>query len=219
VKAILLDPEARDMNAINSDTFGKVREPILKLSALMRAAGVQSESGLFLISSTEDPGRSLAQSAMASPSVFNFFRPGYLMPGSKSAAAGLLTPELQIANETSAAGYVNFLSQFMWSGTGRNGYDNARPKADVQLELSVNAQHPLLILSDDPSKFVAELDQRLMYGTMPASLKHDITSAIAALDYRAQPTPTQDQILNTRRMRTWSALLLVAASPDFQIQR
>lgn len=219
VKAILLDPEARDWNATHSDTFGKVREPILKLSALMRAIGVKSESGLFLITTTDDPGRALAQSAMASPSVFNFFRPGYMMPGSKSAAAGLLTPELQIANETSAAGYVNFLAQFMWAGTGRNGYDNAHPKADVQLELSINAQHPLLALSDDPGKLVAELDQRLMYGTMPASLKQDVTSAIAALDYRAQPTPTPDQVLNTRRMRTWSALLLVTTSPDFQIQR
>jgi uncharacterized protein (DUF1800 family) len=219
VKAILLDAEARDMAALRSDTFGKVREPVLKLSALMRAAGVKSESGQFLITTTGDPGRSLAQSAMASPSVFNFYRPGYVLPGSKSAGAGLLTPELQIANETSAAGYVNFLSQFMWSGTGRNGYDNTRPKADVQLELSVNALHPLLLLSDEPGKLVAELDQRLMYGTMPATLRQDITSAIAALDYRAQPIPTPEQILNTRRMRTWSALLLIAASPDFQIQR
>jgi len=89
----------------------------------------------------------------------------------------------------------------------------------VQLELSVNALHPLLLLSDEPGKLVAELDQRLMYGTMPATLRQDITSAIAALDYRAQPIPTPEQILNTRRMRTWSALLLIAASPDFQIQR
>ncbi|MDO9235708.1 MAG: DUF1800 domain-containing protein [Aquabacterium sp.] len=211
VRAILLDPEARDMSAISSNTFGKVREPILRLSALMRSVGVHSDSGLFQITTTEDPGRALGQSALSSPSVFNFFRPGYVKPGSRSAAAGLLTPELQIAAETTAAGYVNFLMEVIQSGAGRYGYDNKAARADVQLLSTIDPNHPLLVQADQATALVEELNQRLMYGTMPAALRATIVGAMSSVTAGSQ--------IETRRARLWSALLLTAASPEFQIQR
>lgn len=219
VEAILLDPEARDMSALSSKTFGKVREPILRFSALLRGVGARSQSGMFLIMTTGDPGESLGQSAMLSPSVFNFFRPGYVLPGSNSGAAGLVAPEMQIASETSAAGYVNFLMQFMWSGTGRNGYDNKSRLADVQLVPTLDSNDPWLALADDPAALAEEINQRLMYGSMPAALKKEIAVAVGSLDFRARPTPTAEQVLNTRRYRLWSALLLTMVSPEFQIQK
>lgn len=219
LKAILLDTEARSASTLQNDRFGKLREPLLKLSAVMRAVGTRSESGLYLITTTADPGQSLGQSAMASPSVFNFFRPAYMHPGSFSAQAKLATPELQIANETSAAGYVNAMTGFMWSGTGRHGFDNKAAKADVQLKANVDAADTFLGMADAPASFVEEINQRLMYGTMPQALKDDIVQAIGSIDYRAKPVATADQITATRRARLWSALLLTAVSPEFQVQR
>jgi hypothetical protein len=206
--AILLDPEARDMAAVNSDTFGKVREPILRLSALLRAFDARSDSGMYLITTTADSGSSLGQSVLWAPSVFNFFRPGYVKPGSLSAAANLVSPELQIATETSVAGYVNFMRQCISNGTGRVG-----------LDYSVHHDNPWLAMTDDPVGLVNELDQRLMYGTMPPALKSEITQAVTALDFRAKPAPTADQIADTRMHRLWSALLLTVASPEFQVQK
>jgi len=219
VSAILLDPEARDMAAVGSTTFGKVREPILRFSALLRAFDARSASGMYLITTTADSGYSLGQSAMWAPSVFNFFRPGYVKPGSQSAAAGLLTPELQIATETSAAGYVNFMRQFISSGTGRHGLDSKATRPDVQLDYNVSANSPWLAMADAPSTLVNEIDQRLMYGSMPAALKSEITQTVAALDFRVQPTPTAAQIADTRTRRLWAALLLTVASPEFQVQK
>ncbi len=216
VSAILLDPEARDMSALNSNTFGKVREPVLRFSALLRAFDARSDSGQYLIKSTAE---SLGQSALASPSVFNFFRPGYVKPGSASAALGLVTPELQIATETNAAAYVNFMTGLIWSGTGRAGLDNRAKRGDVQLDYNINPNNPWLAMADEPAAMVEEINQRLMYGTMPGALKTEITQAISAVDFKAKPVATPDQIAGTRQYRLWSALLLTVASPEFQVQK
>src|SRR4029077_15379696 len=63
------------------------------------------------IGDLSDAASRLGQSPMRSPSVFNFFRPGYVPPGGALATAGLAAPELQIANETSVAGYLNFMQR------------------------------------------------------------------------------------------------------------
>ena len=216
IGAVLLDPEARNATSILRNDFGKVREPILRLSALLRSVGARSDSGMYLLADIDGP---LGQSPMSSPSVFNFFRPGYVSPGTRSAASGLLAPEMQQANETTVAGYVNFMTAFMWSGAGMAGFDNKAHRLDVQLAATLDASHPLLTLANNPAALVEEINQRLMYGTMPTDLRTDIAAAINTLDFRAQPTPTAEQVTNTQRYRLWSALLLTMASPDFLTQR
>ena len=217
IKAILLDPQARDMANLSAPTFGKVREPILSMTALMRAMGVHSDSGVYMITDTADPSFSLGQSALSAPTVFNFFRPGFALPNSRSAAQGLVAPELQIATETSVAGYVNAMALFMRAGIGRIGYDNKATRADVQLNANIDPHDPLLALADSPWLLVEEINQRLMYGTMPTATKTDIATTLNALYFG--PTPSAERTLYVRRNRLWSALLLTVASPDFQIQR
>ncbi len=220
VRAILLDPEARDLGAAQrSASFGKVREPILRLSALLRGVGVQSDSGMYLMQANLDPGSGLGQAPLCAPSVFNFFRPGYVHAGSRSAALKLLTPELQTVNETSTAGYINFLHAFMWYGAGRQGWSGAATRADVQLKLSVQAQDALLPMSDAPDRLVEEINQRLMYGTMPADLRTDITQAISGAEFEPPANLPAPQRTQLQRTRVWSALLLTMASPEFQVQR
>ncbi|MBI5924576.1 MAG: DUF1800 domain-containing protein [Aquabacterium sp.] len=219
VRAVYLDPEARNLSALSSNSFGKVREPILRFTALARAIGVRSDSGMFLVTSLEDPGTSLGQSPMASSSVFNFFRPAYVMPGSRMARAGLLTPELQISTETSAAGYINFLTSFMWGGLGSSGYGGAGPRQDIQLLANADPQHPLSRLTDRPAELVEELNQLLMYGTMPQELAQELREAVTSVEFRVSSPPTTEQIARTRQHRLWTALLLTAASPEYQVQR
>ena len=86
LKAVLLNPEART----TSDRSGKIREPVLRLSALLRGFGYASDSGRYRVGNTDNAGSSLGQTAMRSPSVFNFYRPGYVAPGTQAAAAGLV---------------------------------------------------------------------------------------------------------------------------------
>jgi hypothetical protein len=58
-----------------------VREPVLRLSAFLRAFGFRTDSGEYRVGNTDNPGTQLGQTPMRSPSVFNFYRPGYVPPG------------------------------------------------------------------------------------------------------------------------------------------
>ena len=82
LRAVLMHPEARRSSA----TDGKVREPVLKLSAYLRAFGYTSDSGNWRVGNTDSAGSALGQTPMRSPSVFNFYRPGYV-PASTAIAA------------------------------------------------------------------------------------------------------------------------------------
>jgi uncharacterized protein (DUF1800 family) len=95
-----------------------VREPVLRLSALLRAFGFRTDSGDWRVGNTDNPATQLGQTPMRSPSVFNFYRPGYVPPGTQAATAGLVVPEMQIVHETTAAGYVNYMRDNVSQGVG-----------------------------------------------------------------------------------------------------
>jgi uncharacterized protein (DUF1800 family) len=84
VRAILTDNEATGGGLAAGPTYGKLREPVLRLTAYLRAYPSTSDSGGWLIGTTDDPGLQLSQSAMRARSVFNFWRPGYIPPGARS---------------------------------------------------------------------------------------------------------------------------------------
>lgn len=206
VKALLLHPEARTPTA----TGGKVREPLLRLTAYFRAFNARSDGGHWRIGNTDDPATRLGQSAFRSPSVFNFFRPGYVQPGSAAAQAGLVAPELQVLHETSAAGYVSYLRSVVFSGVG---VVNGAPynRADVQPDYSAE-----LAIADKPAELVDRLDAKLMYGSMPPALKAEIVAAVESVPIQ---THSQAAIEVGKKVRVSSAVLLTLASPEFQVQK
>jgi uncharacterized protein (DUF1800 family) len=107
IRAILMDSEARTEPTATS--AGKLREPVMRLTGWARAFGAISNSGNWTTGNTSSGTNRLAQSMGRSPSVFNFFRPGYIPPNTPIATAGLVAPELQITNEISVVGYVNYM--------------------------------------------------------------------------------------------------------------
>src|SRR5215813_5101718 len=126
VKSVLLDNEARDPAGLTSATFGKLREPVLRLANWMRAFGATSQSQAdptqggagFLMITLDDPGTRLGQSPMRAPTVFNFWRPGYVPPNTQIAAHGFVAPEFQIVDEVQVAGYLNFMQGVVARGVG-----------------------------------------------------------------------------------------------------
>jgi len=216
VYATLMDPEARDMQAaLTSDSFGKVREPILRLSALLRAFNVASDSGDYLISLTSDPTFGLNQAPLFSPSVFNFFRPGYAPPGSQTADQNLVAPELQLANETSVAGYMRYVSALITAGGGGvpnfgRGINGVK-RGDIRLEFLDNPNSELRRLAEKPDDLTQAINQRLFYGAMSPELKADMTRVIADI---TDPTPSVRQY-----QRICLALILAMSTPEFIVQR
>jgi uncharacterized protein (DUF1800 family) len=115
--AILLDDEARIPNPANT-AFGKVREPMVRFVQWGRTFNLKSLQNSWKIYDQSSTSYGLAQSPLHSPSVFNFFRPGYVPPGTGLGVA----PEFQIVNETTVGGYINFMTDIM-----RNGMKVSQP--------------------------------------------------------------------------------------------
>ena len=76
VKAILLDSEARDCNAVNHPTNGKLKEPLIRYSQFLNSFNGTPVNGSTFIFMDEYFSIT-GQAALFSPSVFNFFSPFY----------------------------------------------------------------------------------------------------------------------------------------------
>jgi uncharacterized protein (DUF1800 family) len=216
VRAILMDTEARRATIAGEPGFGKVREPVLRMTAFLRAYDARSDSGLFLIGTTDDAGSELAQSPLRPESVFNFYRPGYMNAGGATAHHGLVAPELQITTESSVAGYANFMMGVLQRGVGAKGLDGKAARNDVQPDLA-----PAVHLATDPRALVDDVTARLIGDTVDGELKDQIRTAVDSIDI---PAPNKDHsngdaIAKAKTNRALTAVLLTLASPEYIVQK
>lgn len=210
IKAVLTNAEART----TSTTAGKLREPVVKLANFMRAFGGKSDSGFFLVGNTDNPGTQLGQTVLRSPSVFNFFRPGYVPPNTQAGTASLTVPEMQLASETTAAGYVNYMRDNVSSGVGN--YGSALARRDIQPDFTAQ-----LALAATSSALVDDMNDKLMYGGMPSALKGLIVTAVDSIAIPALNAAGSNQaaIDTAKRTRVNVAVFLTLVSPEFQVQK
>lgn len=196
LRALLLDVEARDPAQAAQAGFGKLREPVVRFLNWARAFGATSVTNNWAVGDLSDPATRLGQSPMRSPSVFNFFRPGYVPPGTSLAAQGLVGPEFQITHESSVAGYVNFV-QAIVAGSNRIG--------DVRANYA--SLQPLV---SDSAALLAELNL-----VLAANQMSDATLALlkTALDSIAVTTDAG------KNNRLYAALTLVMVAPEYIAQK
>lgn len=207
VSAILLDSEARSTDVAATAGYGKLREPILRATAWMRAFGVTSLSGAYTVGITDSSSASLNQSPLRSPSVFNFFRPTYVVPGSSMAARGLVAPEMQINTTTSVAGYVNAMYYWVLYGAGKQG---AAGKFDLQPDYTSQ-----ISMAGDPDKLLDHLNTLLFTGRLSATLRQQLKDVMNDIPLDG----TAASIADKSRARVCLALLMSLTSPDFIIQK
>ena len=60
--------------------------------------------------------------SLRSPTVFNWFAPGYVPPGTSIEQAGLVAPEMQMTNVTTVVGYLNYMQNAI-GGDANGGSD------------------------------------------------------------------------------------------------
>jgi uncharacterized protein (DUF1800 family) len=194
ITAVLMDNDARNPAIASGNTYGKLREPVIRFLNLARAYSANSPSDAWAIGDLSDPSR-LGQSPMRSPTVFNFFRPGYVPPNTTLATLKLTGPEFQITNETTVSGYVNYMQNAIaGSGVG-----------DLAADYS-----SLLALAGDPAGLLKEINEVLACSQIPTTVLTQIQTAITGI---AITTPTGK--LN----RVKAALTLVMATPEYIIQQ
>ena len=199
VKAILLDSEAR--NAPASASAGKLKEPVLRLTQVLRAYNAQAASGRYFIT-PQQLTTSFGQAPLNSPSVFNFFSPFYAPPGEIS-TQGLVAPELQLATEYLNTQVTNYLyrQSFCYVPTPVAGCPALGPDTIV---LDTSSELALAASSD---ALVTRIAERLLAGQISATLR---TQARGMVD--TVPAGSAQQ-------RVAEALYLIATSPDFALQR
>ncbi|MBB3120088.1 DUF1800 domain-containing protein [Pseudoduganella violacea] len=203
IRAILLDAEARRPPSGNSG--GKLREPVLRLANWMRAFNATSKSGYYQMWHLDDPVRALGQTAMRSPTVFNFYRPAYTPPNSSIAAAGLVAPEFQITAEPSVIGYLNYMQFAIPHGLGRD-YDI---RADYRNEFPLAMQ---------PEQLVERLNLLLLNGAMSPGLRQQIVQAVNNVPVPARASQAR-YISDKQYDRVHLAIYLAMSSPEYLVQK
>jgi len=196
VRAILLDVEARP--ALPGPGHGKVREPVLRVAHFLRSFGGTSASGNWLME--WDLGE-LLQRPLNAPSVFGFYRPGYVPPNTALADAGMVAPELQIASESTVAAWVNRAEDMVTRGLG---WDGSGPDITATLAFETT------LAASGPGPLLDYLNTTLLAGRMSDSLRRAIVNAVAAVP---ASSTTRD------RDRARVALFLALASPEYLVQR
>jgi uncharacterized protein (DUF1800 family) len=197
VRAILLDPEAR--GDLKTDiNYGKLREPVELITNVLKAFDVKNAAltgpsdGVV-----QNLSSALLQNPFLAPTVFNYYPPDYVIPGT-----ALNGPEFGIMTTGTAVGRANFANTMVY---GQININLPNTPAGTRIDL---AEMQALAAADATGNLLLDaLDWRLMHGRMSADMRSKILTAVLA-------EPAGNTLQRAR-----AAIYLVATSSQFQIQR
>lgn len=197
IRAVLLDPEARG-DIKTAPRYGKLREPVQLVTNLARIfpavafnSGGNSDGGLAPFTTP------MGQNPFYSPTVFNYFLPDHVVPGTT-----IIAPEFEIFNSGTAVKRTNFLYIFTFEGIGPNATDSLRGTA-----LDYSEFVPLAQGDPTANQLLDALNAKMMHGTLSPAHRSLILSAVAVV-------PSTDPLLRVK-----TAVYLIACSSQFQIQK
>lgn len=196
VRAILLDPEARG-NVKTDPNYGKLREPVQFVTNFLRQFNVRSanlsQQSDGVVNGLTAP---LGQNVFNSPTVFNYYSPDYVIPGTS-----LLGPEFGILTTGTAVSRANVINTMT--------FNRINTGANSPLGTAIDLGEMIALAQADPTgnQLLDVLNQRMLHGTMSPQMRNTILTAVLAV---ASTNPTA---------RAQQAIYLVATSSQFQVQR
>jgi len=227
VRAILLDPEARYGQFRDPEVFGKLREPLLRITHFWRAMGARHQcgtadplyangdyanapyryAGYDLAYGTDDTiyGNGVGQAPIKADTVFNFFKPGYV-PGGEMAAAGLLGPEFQINTDTLISNSTNAIFSFYASGfdvsdaPACSGYG---PPGEVAIDRSSDIA---FLTANGNAALIDRYNKLFMSGQMSPFMRQTLLTYLNSLG-------------GSSKQRVNALLMLILTSPEYMIQK
>ena len=168
ITAILTDAEARAGDTNASYDGGHLREPVLFITAMMRGLGFTNtdvNSSWFNLSNYSSP---LSEEPYFANSVFNFFPPNYVIPGSTINA-----PEFDIENTATAVLRLSLADSIV---------NNKISSFTVDLSNTST----LGVMAANPTTLVSYLSMLLMHSQMPANMQTTIINTITPVTSLAQ---------------------------------
>jgi uncharacterized protein (DUF1800 family) len=197
VRAILLDPEARG-NVKTAPRYGKLREPVQLATNLLRHFNPKSADGLTTsdgVISTQLA--SMGQNPFRAPTVFNYYPPEYLVPGST-----LNSPEFAIMTTGTTVQRSNFINTMVYGRVAVSVPNTPNGTSIVLTDMQAVAA------SDATGNaLLNSLNLKMMGGNMPAPMRASILTAVTAI-------PAASSLL-----RAQAAIYLIATSSQYQVQR
>ena len=196
IKAILLDPEVT--NPADPNSFGKMREPVLRLAALARQFNAECEDGLFY-----NNGYRLnyfgQQHPLNASSVFNFYSP-FHSPAGTLAENNLVAPEFQITTSTTVINMVNQIDE----GVFQN--DRIFSPSEPFTPTSINIDDYVAI-AEDPDALLDRLNLVMTYGRLDTPTRIRIKLALEEMG-------NSNDLVN----RVRHAIYLMAMSPTYVVE-
>ena len=202
LRALLMDPEARDCKWIDDPTNGKLIQPLERFTKLLVAFDVSTPGGEFWIN--DDRERMLEQRFMASPTVFNYFSP-FFAEETYIEPEELVSPEFQILNAITAIENLNVTEDRLKRRPAANQYENG---GDAVLDLS---DETTLLDAQGLDALLDRLDILLCRGQLSSNTRTIIKDAV------------QQYIDNQNNYSSLDAvhdvLYFLLVSPDYLILR
>lgn len=198
VRAILSDGEARgDAKAGASD--GKLKEPVLLITALARLLNVATDGYAF---ATRDAG--MGEAPFRSPSVFNFYPPDYPLP----LGGGLLSPPTKLMTVATVIARHNLT--YDWT-IGSDSRPEWQVQSTVTGSTGTTPNWSEWEALADANALADRIDLLLLNRTMTAAQRTALLAAVNAV--------TDPVAATQARKRAQVALYVVASSPQFQVDR
>lgn len=214
VRAILLDAEARVGHWQRYASYGKLREPLLKLTQMWRMLHARTPIGDAVYSGrasnlgTWPPvADQIGQAPLYSPTVFNFFKPDFA-PAGEVRDAGLVGPEFQIFTDTTSTSMANLL---FWELFCHYQGSNSCWGTDDPTTLLMDADADASLAATNPGALIDRYSLLLMGGQMSPFMRGVLVTRLtqmSAADYD-----------NLGRARVQEALYLILMSPEYSIQK
>lgn len=236
LRAIFLDAEAVSpataLSPADYAKFGKLREPMLRLSAILRAFNGTSPSARYRLYWINGVEYGISQGPLQSPSVFNFYHPDFTPPGPVS-AAGAVAPEFEITTTTAIASTQNFFGSLVANTSSNNltrqfgiGDFSGDCNETVFTDCVFSDLSDLYNLQTSSAAMFDYIDLVLLGGTLSpankAALAAALDSAAAYPVFTLPANPTGSDLTTwqaRKRNRVKAALWLAVHTPEFQIQR
>jgi hypothetical protein len=138
----------------------------------------------------------MAQNPFYSPTVFNYYTPDYVIPGT-----ALLGPEFNIMTTGTAIARANFANTMVFNRI------NVSENAPLGTALDLTEMQALATEDPTGNRLLDALNQKMMRGAMSTSMRNTILTAVQAV------------AANQPLARAQQAIYLIATSSQYQVQR
>ena len=214
IAAVLLEPEARSSVLLADPFIGSVKEPLLKVIALMRSMEFQQAEGQPILR-LNDMYNKIGMMAHEFPTVFSFYLPEY-QPDDRTGAASLVSPEAQIMDMPKTVGLLNGIFSLIKYGLGNcNGgfgqnWHSCNEGNFIGSQGYLSFHRPFIngtiTLDDHASALVGELSTLLTSGRLNKESRQVVKSAY--IEKLLDPSGGADAALRL-------ALQLITTTPEF----